>query len=179
MNKIRLLGYVLAVFCVHRDLSACSLKYDPIAAAHFYRAEGWKLFGTEPDPKGTIEPYLGPVGLQIPGAKAEIIPQQRPFIITFPAQEFELEGKREKMRSMQVIAGVLRWSMNGKVFAYSYSLIPVDAHRKRGKWVIDSEAACIFGVAFIDQTGDGVFRLLVLNGVSADVVPDWVKQSGS
>ncbi len=61
---------------------------------------------------------------------------------------------------------VRRWLINDRIVAYSYGLIPVTAHQDKGKWIIDSEAACVFDVTFIDDEGDGIFRVMV-HGPSA------------
>jgi len=42
--------------------------------------------------------------------------------------------------------GVLRWLINDRIVACSYGLTPVTAHQDQGKWIIDSEAACVFDV---------------------------------
>jgi hypothetical protein len=65
------------------------------------------------------------------------------------------------MRPQPAKATIVRWKLYRHVVAYSYTLIPVAAHRAGGKWVVDSEAACVFTATFIDDKGDGVFRVLV------------------
>lgn len=45
------------------------------------------------------------------------------------------------------------------VIAYAPGLIPVTAHRKNGKGIVASEPGCIFYATFIDDKGDGVFRI--------------------
>ena len=72
---------------------------------------------------------------------------------------------------------MVRIEMHGRVAAYSFGLVPVEAHRKGGKWVIDSTAACIFYATFIDDKGDGVFRVLVPAPFTAEVVPGWAKKA--
>jgi hypothetical protein len=66
--------------------------------------------------------------------------------------------------------------MNGKVFAYSYGLVPVSARRVGGKWKVEDELACVFNATFIDDDGDGVFRLLVPSGLTDSLVPAWVRK---
>ena len=63
-----------------------------------------------------------------------------------------------------------RYDLDGKVFAYSYGLIPVHAH-KNGKSKMDDEAACIFFATFVAVKGDGIFRELVRGGFAPDLVP--------
>ena len=113
----------------------------------------------------------------IPGAKAFALPHEEdPYVVEFPAEEFQLNGVRERMRTSLVKAVVLRWEMHSRVFAYSYGLVPVVAHRVKGNWHIDDEAACTFQATFIDDKGDGVFRLLVPTSLREDLIPVWVKQ---
>jgi hypothetical protein len=111
---------------------------------------------------------------------AQLLPHDEdPYIIEFPAQEFVLNGARQKMRPLQVKATIVRWKIGEQVIACSYGLSPVTAHRVSRKWKIESEWACIFTATFIDDTGDGVFRVLVLGGLREDLVPRWAKSPRS
>jgi len=78
------------------------------------------------------------------------------------------------MHRLTARAAIVRWDRNGTVFAYSYALTPVAAHRIQGKWQIDSEVGCVFDAAFIDDRGDGVFRLLVPGRLTEVLVPAWL-----
>jgi hypothetical protein len=80
------------------------------------------------------------------------------------------------LHPIQVKATIIRLEMNGHVVAYSYGLIPVVAHREKGKWVVESELACIFFATFIDDKGDGVFRILARSEFTPDLVPMWAKE---
>jgi hypothetical protein len=116
----------------------------------------------------------------IPGADVQLLPHDdHPYIIEFPAQEFVLCNEGKKMRPMQAKASIIRYSIGGKVVAFSYGLIPVKARRAEGRWVIESEMACIFTVTFIDDKGDGVFRVLVPGAFTPDLVPRWAKPEKS
>jgi hypothetical protein len=118
------------------------------------------------------KPPLKPV----PGAVAELLPHDEyPYIIEFPAQDFVLNGARQKMRPAQVKAGIVRWKIDGHIIAYSYGLIPVTARRVNGKWEVQSELGCIFAATFIDDKGDGVFRVLVPGALTADLIPRWAQ----
>jgi hypothetical protein len=156
---------------------ACEFKYDPVLAAQYYRASGWNLPGTKNfNSSARLETYSLAPAESIPGAVAQALPNDKsPNVVEFPAQEFVLHGARQKMRATQVQVGILRWVMHGRIVAYSYSLIPVVAHRGDGKWIIDSMAACVFFASFIDDKGDGVFRVLVPDRFAADLVPLWAK----
>jgi hypothetical protein len=168
--------YVLAFVAVFAVPAwACDFKYDPVSAVQYYRAAGWNLPGIEDSPLAPTDTYGLPSALPIPGFEVRVIRHEIPNIVTFPAQKFSLNGARQKMRAMQVEARILQWVTNGRTVAYSYGLIPVNAHRKDGKWVIDVEAGCIFDATFIDDKGDGVYRVLVPDRFTADLVPSWAR----
>ncbi len=152
----------------------CDFHYDPASIPAYYRAEGWSLPGVADfNPQATPRTYRGP---QIPGADGQLLPHdEHPYIIAFPAQEFILNGERQRMRPVQAKASIVRWKIDGRVVAYSYGLIPVRAHRVGGQWKVESEMACIFQATFIDDKGDGVFRILVPGALTADLVPRWAK----
>lgn len=102
--------------------------------------------------------------------------EEDPYIVEFLSQVFTLDGARKQMRPVLARTAILRWEMNKRVFAYSYGLIPVEAHRVGRKWKMDAEAGCIFNATFIDESGDGVFRLLVPGALTTSLVPAWVKR---
>src|SRR5882724_10379737 len=95
--------------------------------------------------------------------------------VDFPAQDSVLNGAPRRMRAIKAQVNIARWVTHGRAVAYSYSLIPVAAHRADDKWIIDSIAACIFFATFIDDKGDSVFRVLVPDRFTADLVPTWAK----
>jgi len=69
-------------------------------------------------------------GDPIRGAVAEVLwHNEDPYIVEFPAQEFVLDGSRQRMRPVQVKASIVRWKSHGHVIAYSYSMIPVKAYK--------------------------------------------------
>jgi hypothetical protein len=156
---------------------ACQLEYDPIFIPSYYRAEGWTLPGTTDfNPAATPRLSELPPLKPVPGAVAELLPHDEyPYIIEFPAQDFVLNGARQKMRPAQVKAGIVRWKVDGHIIAYSYGLIPVTARRVNGKWEVQSELGCIFAATFIDDKGDGVFRVLVPGALTADLIPRWTQ----
>jgi hypothetical protein len=142
---------------------ACHFEYDPISLPTYYRTEGWVLPGiTDFNPSATPRLAELPSIKPVPGAISELLSHDEyPYIIEFPAQQFVLNGARQKMRSTQVKVGMVRWKVDGHIIAYSYGLIPVTARRVNGKWDVQSELGCIFTATFIDDRGDGVFRILV------------------
>jgi hypothetical protein len=152
---------------------ACDFKYDPVSIHQYYRADGWNLPGIEDNPSARVDASGLPSAPPIPGFEARIIRHESPNVVIFPAQEFTLNGTRQKMQAAQVKAGILRLVASGRTVAYSYGLTPVNAHRENGKWVIDAEAGCIFEATFIDDKGDGVFRIQVPGPLTADLVPSW------
>jgi hypothetical protein len=156
---------------------ACDFQYDPASVANYYRAEGWTLPGTTDfNPAETPRFSEAPALREIPGAVAQLLPHDEyPYIIEFPAQEFILNGSRKRMRPAQVKATIVRWKVMGKVVAYSYGLVPVVAHRVNGQWRIDSEVGCIFTATFVDDRGDGVFRVLSPGAFSTKLIPLWAR----
>jgi hypothetical protein len=155
----------------------CSLEFDPVAIPRYYRANGWALPGTT-----DFVPFASPRRLgeypsaNISGARAVILAHNDdPYIVKFPAQVFTLDGNAKRLRPVLAKAAILRWEANGKVFAYSYGLVPVSAHKIGGRWKIDTEVGCTFDATFIDETGDGVFRLLVPSSLTETLVPKWVQ----
>ena len=158
-------------------LSACDFQYDPASVANYYRVEGWTLPGTTDFnpaamPRTSEAPELG----QIPGAVAQLLPHDEyPYIVQFPSQEFVLNGSRKRLRPTQVKATIVRWKVGGKVVAYSYGLVPVVAHRVNGQWKIEAEVGCIFTATFIDDRGDGVFRVLAPGAFSRELIPLWAR----
>lgn len=180
MLPMRRWKIALFVLMVSSSALACDLKYDPASVSQFYREQGWTLPGIKDEgPWRSDQRYDLPIGERIPGVKASVVVHPFPYIVSFPKQEFLLNGTRQRMRSMQVKASIVRLKLDDRIIAYSYGLIPVSAHKKRGKWVIETEAGCIFTVTFIDDRGDGVFRLLVPNGLTPDLVPRWTKRRKS
>ncbi|HLK54048.1 MAG TPA: hypothetical protein VKU42_11375 [Candidatus Angelobacter sp.] len=107
---------------------ACDLKYDPAAAPRYYREKGWKLPGIKDSiPYAAGQPHEFPLIENVPGAKTSLLEHEFPYVITFPAQEFVLNGTRQRMRKMQVKAAIVRWEIDDRVVAYSYGLTPVAA----------------------------------------------------
>ena len=155
---------------------ACDFQYDPASVTTYYRVEGWSLPGVK-DFNPKIKPLINraPLLAEIPGTVIQVLPHNEdPYIVAFPAQQFVLNGARQKSRSLQAMAVVVRWMMDGHTIAYSYDLIPVTALRVFGRWIIESEMACSFTVTFIDDKGDGIFRTLVRGPLTTDLVPHWV-----
>jgi hypothetical protein len=144
----------------------------------YYRAEGWKLPGVADAVDPAVTHIYPPPALwgQVPGAVAQLLQHEYPYIIEFPAQDFEFNGARKRLRRLVTKATIVRWKVGEQVVAYSYNLIPLEAHRKRGRWVVEAEMGCIFPATFIDDRGDGVFRLLVQRGLTPDLLPDWAKR---
>jgi len=173
----RWLAFLIASLIVAPAGFACDFQYDPASVPMYYRDEGWSLPGVKDfDFKATPPNYGEPTLTQIPGAVAQLLPHNKnPYILAFPAQQFVLNGGQYKMRSLQAKAVVVRWMMDGHIFAYSYGLIPVTAHRVLRRWIVESEAACIFTATFIDDKGDGNFRALVPGPLTTDLVPRWAK----
>lgn len=159
----------------------CDFKYEPAAASKYYRAEGWKLPGTDDFVRmgKPRSPYVILDLHPVPDAQARYLAHADPYIVEFPAQTFTLDGTTQKMRPVLAKAVVVRWEVHGKVVAYLYGLTPVSAKKQSGKWVIESEMTCIFTGTFIDDKGDGVFRVLVPGPLTPDLIPSWVRKTSS
>jgi len=169
---------VLCLSAAHNAFGReCRFEYDPAAVATYYRAEGWTLPGIA-DFNPSAAPHFSdmPPLNHITGTTAELLPHNEyPYIVEFPAQEFVLNGSPYRTRPTQMKASIVRWKMSGHVVAYSYGLIPVEAHKIGAKWNVDSEAGCLFTATFIDDRGDGTFRVLVPNRLTLDLIPRWAK----
>ncbi len=168
-------GCVAAVLLSATIATACDFSYSPATAPRYYRADGWSLPGTKDlDPTETAK--IKAASSSIPGTQAFPIPHSHPFIVDFPEQIFTFNSAQHRMHAMEVMVSIIRWQVGRRVVAYSYNLIPVDAHQENGKWKIDAEAACVFFATFIDDKGDGVFRLLVPDRMTSDLIPAWAKR---
>ena len=94
------------------------------------------------------------------------------YDVRFPEALFEEDGKPKRMLQRRFkLYSMFRWEMNGRTYAYSYSLGPYDV-------------ACAASVDIIDDRGDGKFRLMTSPGHSLlgsqsrspdpPQVPDWL-----
>ena len=134
-RTLRVLRWLIASLILVSAGFGCKFQYDPASVPTYYRAEGWNLPGvTGFNLKATPPTIHGAPQLEeIPGMVAQLLPHKRdPYIIAFPAQQFVLNGGRQKMRSLRAKAVIVRWMMDGHIIAYSYVLIPVSAHRVLG-----------------------------------------------
>ena len=168
--------HVFALFALFAiQAFACDFQYDPVSATRYYRQEGWKLPGADASVMLSAPTNLSGLPIpkeRIPEAGFEII---NAGVVEFPAQQFQLDGAKQRMRAAHYGARILKWTINSRTVAYSYGLIPVTAHREKGEWVVDSEAGCIFDATFIDDKGDGVFRVMVPGPFAANLVPSWAR----
>src|SRR5215831_12009778 len=105
---MRWLAFLVACLIVVPAGFACDFQYDPASVPTYYRAEGWSLpgvkdFKSQATPRTSAVPRL----IQIPGAVAQLLlHDEDPYIITFPAQQFVLNGGQKKMHSLQAKAVV-------------------------------------------------------------------------
>ena len=150
---------------------ACNFEYDPVSTQQYYREQGWILPGVK-----DLHPAAR-AGARRGGLVAQDIPlDESQNVVEFPAQEFVVQGKRQRMRASQAQISVQRWVMRGRTIAYSYEMNPVTARRRGGKWVVESALMCDFWATFVDDKGDGVFRVLVPAPFREDLVPLWAKR---
>jgi hypothetical protein len=164
---------VLVTLMVGPLAAACELKYSPADSMKLIRPEGWQLPGVMGASPAKAEPYHAP---DLPGVEVTVLRDRKSFIAQFPEQLFLLDGARQHLQPFLAKATVLRFQVQGKTFAYGYSLIPVRAHKKNGRWIVDGEQKCIFGITFIDDRGDGVFRVLARNWLTPELIPEWVQR---
>ena len=182
---------VLASFLLVSAAQACDFHTEPAALTQFYRSQGWKLPEIAEDKlsapinfqgsfprdwwKRTSLPMLGP----IPGLTIRIITHQgsesNPNVFEIPRQEYGQDGEHRVMssQSMAFDHWIYRYDVDGKVVAYNFRLTPVEGHWAKGKWIEDAEAACEFNATFVDDKGDGVFRILLPGVLTPDLVPQW------
>src|ERR1700730_6507257 len=119
----RIVLFATALFpCV---VSACTFQFDPASTAKYYRSDGWQLPGISDFNSSAPVRYLGQYpGANIPGARAVVLPHlEDPYVIELQAQTFVFDGTPKRMRRVMARAVILRWEMNGRIFAYSYGLI--------------------------------------------------------
>jgi hypothetical protein len=171
------IGLLAVLLLVVTAAEACDFQSDPISAQRYYRANGWMLPGTSDFKTLTTPPLsiLAMIGI-VPGTVAKnLLLDESYAIVEFPAQEFMQDGIRKRMRAAQFKAGIVRWEIDGHTVAYSYILVPAFGHKTNGQWKIDGEAGCIFTATFIDDVGDGVFRLLMPGPLRLDLIPRWAR----
>jgi hypothetical protein len=176
---------VLASFLLVAAAQACNFHTEPAALTQLYRSQGWKL----PEISGAVSPpirfeesypkyWQGPTA-PIPGLTARVIHHEssegKPNVFEIRRQEYEQEGKHRVMSSQyaEFDRWIYRYDVDGKVVAYTFRLTPVEGHWIKGKWITDDMAACDFNATFVDDKGDGVFRILVSGGLTPDLVPQW------
>jgi len=182
VNRTR---FTLAVLLVLSGLAwACDFKTDPSAARHFYRGDGWLLPPIERGKLSAPVIFQGQAAAAlrfgpgpVEGLTTRVIiheaTEAEPNLFEIPRQEFEQDGKHHVMSSQMMVMDhwVWRYDVDGKVVAYTIGFTPVYGHRENGEWITESELACTFYGTFIDDRGDGVFRLLVPGWMTPDLMP--------
>jgi hypothetical protein len=184
----RLLNIVLASLFLIGVAHACDFKTEPAALRQFFRSEGWVLpeisSGKVSAPivfRGYPKDWWkGPLPFgPIPGLTVRMItrdPSEANLnLFEIPRQEYEQDDKH-RMMSSQYLAfdhQVYRYEVEGKVVAYTFRLTPTEGHWNEGKWISEGEVACDFIATFVDNAGDGVFRVLLPGALTPDLVPRW------
>jgi hypothetical protein len=167
---------------------ACDFYTEPAALTQLYRSQGWKL----PEINGTVSPpirfeqsypkYWQGITTPIPGVTARVVlhesSESSPNVFEIPRQEYEQDGKHRVMPSQhaEFDRWVYRYDVDGKVVAYTFRLNPVEGHWVKGKWTTDNMAACDFSATFVDDKGDGVFRILLPGQLTPEFVPQWARR---
>ena len=147
--------YVLFVAClgfwyVDPLSGQCGFAIEPAADVHWYRADGWQLPGLN-DAKAIrkINRTINGKAWNWPdGISVSLVQHDDDYRVLFPEAVFEDGGVNKRMLDRSfVLKQLLRWEINGKPYAYSYYLWPLDI-------------ACIATVDIIDDRGDGKFRVM-------------------
>jgi len=173
--------YALIVACLgflpaHLMFGQCGFVIEPVADVHWYRADGWQVPGLN-DAKAIVKvnlningkPWTWPDGISV-----SLIQHKDDYRVLFPEAIFEDDAINKRMLGRSfVLKQLLRWEMNGKAYAYSYYLWPLDI-------------ACIATVDIIDERGDGKFRLMNSPGhiilgrnLTPPPVPKWLSDPAS
>ncbi|MGA3373313.1 MAG: hypothetical protein ABSC48_16275 [Terracidiphilus sp.] len=154
----------------------CGFHIAPAADVKWYRDAGWQTPGTA-DAKSISKvnltvngkPFVWPDGITV-----SMVVHEDGYSVSFPEAIFDDQGTRKKMgTSVFQLKQLLRWEMNGKIYAYSYELWPYDI-------------ACSSTVDIIDDKGDGKFRLMISMGhtfmglhPAPPPVPEWLREPKS
>lgn len=155
---------------------ACGFQSSRVSWQRFYRMQGFELPGIatgELVPAANVTP--------VPGLVAKAVRLKEGEIIGFPATDFKLDGKRREMPEQLMKASVVRWELegSGRVVAYTYTLAPVEVYRDNSGTTATAIAKCDFQATFIDDKGDGKFRLMHTEPMRAGLIPDWAKRPKS
>jgi hypothetical protein len=106
------------------------------------------------------------------GVTVSMIQHDGKYEVRFPAAVFDDNGTRRKMLAGRFqLEWLLRWEINGKPYAYSYELWPLDV-------------ACDSTIDIIDDRGDEKFRLMTSPGhlivsrhPTPPPIPEWAKKA--
>ncbi len=170
MRRILLVFFSVLLFV--SAVFACGFQSSRVSLHQFYRAQGWQL-------PAIVAAEVSPsANTALPGLVAREIRLDAPGgLIEFPATDFKLDGQPRQMPYQVMKASLTRWELpgSGRVVAYTYNLAPVDAKKESGKWSVSAIGQCTFQASFIDDRGDGIFRLMVMEPMRADLIPAWAK----
>ena len=149
-----MLAVLVACCCSLAALAQCHFVAKPVAMTGWYRSEGWALPGIA---DGKI---VGPASARIndkppawpEGITISVIEHDPGYRVSFPEAVFQENGVQMKMEARSIpLNGLYRWEIFGKPYAYSYDLWPDDV-------------GCAFSADFMDDKGDGVFRVMASPG---------------
>jgi hypothetical protein len=168
MTRMRTMLAVLAMFCFCVPMLAqCGFVAEPVSENRWYRSSGWELPGAK---SGKIIPTEVIINGKPPawpeGMRVSVIVHRKGYHANFPAAVFEEAGQPKKMKARSLtLQQLLRWEIKGKVYAYSYTLVP-------------DRSLYVFSVDIVDDRGDGVFRLMTDRSLrfSPPALPEWAKK---
>ena len=172
--SLRLVLAIVTWGCGCLCSAQCGFSIEPAADVRWFRLEGWATPGVS-DAK-----TFAPVKLEVnrkpqswnwpEGVSAKIAVHDYGYNVAFPEAVFVDGAVKKRMMSKRfLLYRLIRWEMDGKVFAYSYELGPYDV-------------MCAATIDLIDDTGDGKFRLMIPYGhvlmgdTQSPQIPQWAQR---
>jgi hypothetical protein len=152
MRRLFKIAFValVACSCAIPVSAQCGFAIVPAADVDWYREAGWETPGVA-DAKSILKvnltvngkPHIWPDGITV-----SAVVHDDGYRVSFPEAVFDVNGAHKKMLQRDfLLKQLLRWEMNGKPYAYSYYLLPLDV-------------LCTATIDVIDDKGDGKFRLM-------------------
>jgi hypothetical protein len=87
----------------------------------------------------------------------------------------ELFARRKSDSRIFSVGGFSMYEMNGRVFAYSVSLVPIDITR-RGNRYYKSYIGAMYDLFYLDEDGDGNFESRY-GGLPLPKLPEWARRN--
>jgi hypothetical protein len=87
----------------------------------------------------------------------------------------ELFAKRKSNGLVFSVRGFSVYEVNGRIFGYGVTLVPVDVTR-RGKLYYKSYIGAMYSLFYLDEDGDGIFESRY-GGLPLPQLPDWARRN--